>query len=191
MGELSVVGADGRPEGSAAAGFPQGSAPAGFPQGSGAVLDPTAALGRSGLDVEQDATWARGGVAPVVVGDNGGSASRRDYGAPFPEAGVLFGLPDVRAGSGGGRDESTKTARHAFRPSASPGPSEAPKSTEESGYSEAPRSSETPGHSEPSGSLGATVPLAASPAPVQARGHKPDDRAVTGAWFDGEHDGAN
>jgi hypothetical protein len=88
-----------------------------------------------------------------VVGDNGGFASRRrDYVAPFPEAEVLFGLPDARAGSGGDRDDHTEAARHAVRPA---------------------EPFVTP---EPFGDSELTRP------------HDPDDRAVAGPWFGGEHD---
>jgi len=109
--------------------------------------------GSTGLGGAQEAPWARAGAAPIVVGDNGGFASRRrDYVAPFPEAEVSFGLPDARAGFGGDRDDHPDAARHAVRPA------------------------------EPYGT--------SVPAPP-ARQHDPDDRAVTGPWFGGEHDEPN
>ena len=126
-----------------------GVASAGSFEGSGGVPAPAAVVfsGETDLGGAQEAPWARAGAAPIVMGDNGGFASRRrDYVAPFPEAEVSFGLPDARGGFGGDRDGHPEAARHAVRPS------------------------EPSGVSEP------------------ARPHDPDDRAVTGPWFGGEHD---
>jgi len=165
-GDLTVASADNEPHspghgsdpgrGSASFGSrgaeASGFASAGSFEGSGGVPAPAAGVfsEETGLGGAQEAPWARAGAAPIVVGDNGGFASRRrDYVAPFPEAEVSFGLPDARAGFGGDRDGHPDAARHAVRPS------------------------EPSGVSEP------------------ARPHGPDDRAVTGPWFGGEHDEPN
>jgi hypothetical protein len=135
-GDLRVVGADNEPAPSGHGGGPgrgggsfgsrgagagsSGFVSAGSFQGSGGATDPAAVAfspaQEAGPGRAQEAPWARAGAAPIVVGDNGGFASRRrDHVAPFPEAEVLFGLPDARAGTGGDPDDRTEAARHAVR----------------------------------------------------------------------------
>ncbi|RSM55709.1 acyltransferase [Actinoplanes sp. ATCC 53533] len=135
-GDLSVVGTDNESDPPGRGGDPgfgggsfgsRGTGSSGFAssgsfEGSREAPDPAAVAFSPSQDTgpggaAQEAPWARAGVAPIVVGDNGGFTSRRrDHVAPFPEAEVLFGLPDARAGFGGDRDDHAEAARHAVRP---------------------------------------------------------------------------
>ncbi|GAA3922060.1 acyltransferase family protein [Actinoplanes auranticolor] len=101
------------------------SSPSGGPDGWGAA-EPSSGFvpagsvvagSGAGGGVTRQGPWASGAAAPVVLGGGRSGPLRRDAVAPFPEAAVSFGLPEVGSGF---RDpeESVDGARPAAGPSA-------------------------------------------------------------------------
>jgi hypothetical protein len=135
------------------------------------------------------APWAGGAAAPIVLGESGFVSRQRGYVAPFPEAEVSFGLPDVGSGFGGdGRQGGGSSGPQDVGPGGPDGAG--PHAAGPAGPNPASAHAAGPHAAGPhaAGPHGVVRPVASAGPPVQARRHDADDREPAVPWFGGDHD---